>query len=309
MKRGKKLAAAALALALTVSLAGCVRAGDDGITAEEAAALVRGNLDLLYRGTYETEYLEEVNCTEEDAKASYDNNMEVEANYLLYYYRAATYGHSTGNSYTFMTDEQRETAISLCRDIYGKIRYTVGDAKALEDGSFEVAVTYAPLDLHEQVNQGWVEFEKNFVSQYDDVEKGWMDDAEYDKWLEETVFPAYNQAVLDLVRGKLETAGYGPEATATLKVAKDSDGYYVIDYASFDAFDRLLVPVSKEEEPTPSAAPSGEPSTEPSGEPTTEPSGEPTTEPSGEPTTEPSGEPTTEPSGEPTTEPSAEPTE
>lgn len=285
MKRGKKLAAAALALALTVSLAGCVRAEDDSITAEEAAGLVQCNLDLLYRGTYDTEYLEKVNCTEEEAKASYDNNMEVEANYLLYYYRAATYGHSTGNSYTYMTDEQRETAISLCRDIYNKIRYTVGEAKELEDGSFEVTVAYAPLDIHEQVDQDWVEFEKDFVSRYDDVEKGWMDDAEYDKWLEEEIFPAYNQAVLDLVRTKLENVGYGEAATATLKVAKDSDGYYVIDYTSFDAFDCLLVPVSKEEdEPTPSAEPSGEPTTEPSGEPTTEPSGEPTTEPSAEPT-------------------------
>lgn len=263
MRRGEKLAAAALALALAVSLTGCVRGGDDGITAEEAAALVRGNLDLLYRGTYETEYLEEVNCTEEDAKASYENNMEVEANYLLYYYRSATYGHSSGNSYTYVTDEQGEEAIALCRDIYGKVKYTVGAAVAQGDGSFAVTVTYSPLDLHQQVDRGWVEFETSFVSQYDEVEKSRMDDDEYDDWLEETVFPAYNQAVLDLVRSKLETAGYGEEATATLTVAKDADGYYVIDFDSFDAFDQKLVPMNVETEAEPTATPTAEPSAEP----------------------------------------------
>lgn len=294
MRRLKKVAAA-LILTVVLALTGCVRDSGNELTAEKAETLVRNNLELIYRGTCSEEFLEEVGYNEETAQASYENNMEVEANYILYYYRTVTYGHSSGNSYTLLSSEHRQAAIDLCKEIYAKVRYTVGSATEQEDGSFAVLVQYSPLDLHELVDKEWAEFETAFVKRYDDVNTGEMDDSEYNKWLEEEVFPAYNQAVLDLLRSKLADAGYGEQATATLKVTKDDDGSYAIDFTSFDAFDRLLVPVATVKEPEPTPTATEEPSAAPTGDPAEEPSAAPTGEPEDEPSATPAGEPTAEP--------------
>lgn len=291
MHRLKKLAVAALSLAAVLALTGCVRAGEAELTAEKAEALVRNNLELLYRGTYSEEFLEEVGYSGDDAQASYENNMEVEANYILYYYRTATYGHSNGNSYTYLTSEQQQEAVELCKEIYGKVRYTVGSAVRQEDGSFAVSVQYSPLDIHELVDLEWVEFESAFVGRYDDVETGEMNDDEYDDWLEEEVFPAYNQAVLELLRSKLADAGYGEPAAAVIKVTMDENGYYSMDFTSFDAFDRVLVPVAAEKEEEPSATPTNTPEEEPSATPTNIPEEEPSATPTGEPAAEPTQTP------------------
>ena len=53
MKAGRKLAAAGLALALTLALAAC----GGGYTAADATALVKANLDILYLGQYDADYL------------------------------------------------------------------------------------------------------------------------------------------------------------------------------------------------------------------------------------------------------------
>lgn len=294
MRRLKKVAAA-LILTVVLALTGCVRDSGNELTAEKAETLVRNNLELIYRGTCSEEFLEEVGYNEETAQASYENNMEVEANYILYYYRTVTYGHSSGNSYTLLSSEHRQAAIDLCKEIYAKVRYTVGSATEQEDGSFAVSVRYSPLDLHELVDKEWTEFETAFVKRYDDVNTGEMDDSEYNKWLEEEVFPAYNQAVLDLLRSKLADAGYGEQATATLKVTKDDDGSYAIDFTSFDAFDRLLVPVATVKVAVPTPTATEEPSAAPTGDPTEGPSAAPTGEPEDEPSATPTGEPTAEP--------------
>lgn len=301
MRRLKK-AAAVLVLAAVLALTGCVRDSGNELTAERAETLVRNNLELIYRGTCSEEFLEEVGYNEETAKASYENNMEVEANYILYYYRAVTYGHSSGNSYTLLSSEHRQAAIDLCKEIYAKVRYTVGRAEEQEDGSFAVSVQYSPLDLHELVDKEWVEFETGFVKRYDDVKKSEMSDSEYNEWLEKEVFPAYNQAVLDLLRSKLADAGYGEQATAAIKVTKGDDDSYAIDFTSFDAFDRLLVPVATVKEPETTPTATGEPSAAPTGGPTEAPSAEP----SGEPTAQPTAEPTATPTPAPTSIPAPE---
>ena len=82
MKLGRKLAAAGLALALTLALAAC----GGGYTAADATALVKANLDILYLGQYDADYLSTTETSENDAEELYQNNLEGETGRMIGYY-------------------------------------------------------------------------------------------------------------------------------------------------------------------------------------------------------------------------------
>ena len=82
----KRIAAAGLALALSLALAAC-GGGESGgkVNEEKATSLVQGNLDEIYLGKFDPDYLELVSITENEAEETYLGGLEVEAETFMYY--------------------------------------------------------------------------------------------------------------------------------------------------------------------------------------------------------------------------------
>ena len=64
MKRMKRSIALCLVLVMALTLTAC----GGGVTAKDATALVQGNLDEIYLGKFDPEYLKLVDITEADAR-------------------------------------------------------------------------------------------------------------------------------------------------------------------------------------------------------------------------------------------------
>lgn len=231
----KKMAAACLALAMVWVLAGC---NESGISTVDATALVKGNLDEIYLGVFDPDYLKSVDITENQAEETYLNGLETEAKYCFYYYSYTANGDS---SYNYVTDEQLQDMIDAYKEIYSYSRYTVQPAVKQSDGTFAVKVVFEPLDIHVQVDDEWEQFGEDFFAQYDEVDLEGMSDTEFQTWMEEEFFPTYNQAIIDLVKSKIPTIGYEDETSVVIQVVQDEDGYFTMDDNGFDTFDRQLV--------------------------------------------------------------------
>ena len=224
MKFKKACVCAALAAVTALSLTAC-----SGYSAEDATVLVKGNLDIIYLGEYTDAYLKSVNATEAEAQEIYQNNLEGESDYFLYYYDMEE-----------VSDELYQEVVDLQKEIYSHAQYEVLPATKQSDGTFAVKVTFQPIDIHVQVDEEWDDFINAFNASYADVDPDAMSDEEW-----EAFWPAYNddynRQVIELVRSKLPTLGYGDEESVVIQVAQDEDGYYTPDDNGLGSFDTLLI--------------------------------------------------------------------
>ena len=224
MKFKKACVCAALAAVTALSLTAC-----SGYSAEDATVLVKGNLDIIYLGEYTDAYLKSVNATEAEAQEIYQNNLEGESDYFLYYYDMEE-----------VSDELYQEVVELQKEIYSHAQYEVLPATKQSDGTFAVKVTFQPIDIHVQVDEEWDDFINAFNASYADVDPDAMSDEEW-----EAFWPAYNddynRQVIELVRSKLPTLGYGEEESVVIQVAQDEDGYYTPDDNGLSSFDTLLI--------------------------------------------------------------------
>ena len=225
MRKMKRFTAAAAA-ALVLGLAGC---SGGGYTADDATSQVRGNLDEIYLGKFDPDYMERVGITEEEAEKTYLDGMDVEADYFIRYYGLET-----------VSDEQRQEIIDLHKEIYSNADYEVQPAVKQSDGTFAVKVIFRPLDIHVQVDEEWDDFLNNFWAQYDSVDVDSMTDEDYAAF-EQQLYNDYTEQVIDLVSSKLPTIGHGDETSTVIQIVQDEDGYYVMDQNGFGQFDGLLI--------------------------------------------------------------------
>ena len=202
MRRGKTLIALLLAAAMAFAPTG---SGKRGETAKDATILVQGNLDEIYLGVFDPDFLKSVNITESEAEETYRGGLETETEYFIYYYGLEE-----------VSDELYQEIVDLHADIYSYSSYTVQPATEQSDGSYAVKVTFRPLDIHVQVDEEWADFMTAFNDDYADVD-------------------------VDLVKSKLPTMGYGEEDSLVIQVILDDDGYYTMDETSFQMFDAMLL--------------------------------------------------------------------
>ena len=86
MKSIRTIALAGLLLVVTAALAAC------GVSRQDATTYVQGELDAVYRGVYNEDYLNLVeDMTQADAEEKYKSNVSAEAEYLLYYFLGVEY--------------------------------------------------------------------------------------------------------------------------------------------------------------------------------------------------------------------------
>jgi hypothetical protein len=199
----------------------------DGMDAESAAVLVQGNIDEIYVGECSAEYLELLECSEEEVQEVYNSAIESGVESFNYYF-----------SIDELSDETTEKVAELYRNIYSKVRYSVGGATKTDETTFSVEVTIEPLDLFERVQSDFEQFvgESDFYEKYVNTDVDNMTDAERSQYDED-----WAQAMLELCNEELENAGYKDAENLTMKVVENEDGVWYVSEDDFYNFtDRII---------------------------------------------------------------------
>lgn len=165
----KKLAAAALAGVMVLSMAACKGAEDF-----DATGYVQGVLDAQYHGEYAA-HAEDVGESEEDIK------NEIEASNLEVAQQALAQSGFTA------TDEELQEYIDLIEEGYKKIEYEVKEAVKDDNDNFTVEVEVTPVGLLDNL-------EEIFTAKLQEAVNNGVDESGYMAVFNESVKESIDQA-------------------------------------------------------------------------------------------------------------------
>lgn len=212
MKQMKNFLALALAALMILSLTACSGLTDKA-TELQMTALVQGNIDELYLGKFDADYLKSVNSTEEEAKTFYEEGLAAEAEYFAYYF-----------GIEFLTDDLKTRLMDLYREIYSHSSYTVGAASTLDETTVVVKVDVQPIDIFVQVLDSIEDHVADFHAKYTQDVVDAMDDAAYQAYDAE-----WADLVIDLVEQKLQTIGHEETTSLAVQVVLQDETWRISD--------------------------------------------------------------------------------
>lgn len=190
----------------------------------DAAAMLKGNLDVLYLGQYTPEYLQAVDLSADEAEAAYENGLLTEAKSFAYNYDI---------DWELLSEETRTRLVDLQREVYRHSKYTVGEAVA--DGEdYLVELTVQPIDT----------FERFLAEDAEDLlanRQLRLDAGEFAGMNEQQLEEDWAQNILNLIEQRLDSVGYLPAETITVRIAPDVDGYLTITDSDFARIDGLII--------------------------------------------------------------------
>lgn len=228
----RKAAVLVLMLCMLFSLTACKSSG-----VEEATTLVQGNIDVIYLGKYDPEYLKLVNSTEETAEQDYLAGLEVEAEYFSYYWGIVD--SDLGETYEDLDESFRAELVELYREIYSHSKYEVQEAVKQSDTSYAVKVLIDPIDIMDQAVTLYEndEYEplNEFRAKYADTDFSLMSDEEYMDYTHE-----YGEIIVQLVRDQLPNLGYMEQKSQTIQV-ESVNGVQSINDDDWGIFDSYVI--------------------------------------------------------------------
>jgi len=235
MKRmGKTLGVTALALCLLLSLSACI----GGVSAEDVTALVQGNIDEIYLGKYDEDYLKMVDSTAAEAEQAYLDGLEIEAEFFVNYWGIVDAGY--GESYADLDAGFRQEVVELYKEIYSHTKYEVQPAVKLDDGSYTVKVLVDPIDIMEQAEALYMNDEyaplNAFWEKYAYTDFSAMSDAEYMDYTHE-----YGEIIVQMLRDLLPQLGYTEQKTQAIQVEVGEDGRLQINEDDWGIFDSYVI--------------------------------------------------------------------
>lgn len=196
-----------------------------GLTADDFKVLLQGNLDEVYLGKFDPDYLSLVDCTEEECQENYEAGMEYEANFFCYYFYVE-----------YPTEEYLAELTELYKEIYSHAKYTVGDVSKLDDETYVAKLTIAPIDIIEltvtAIEDGALD---DFYNRYTEEQVEAMTDAEYEAYDQE-----WAQAVLAVVRGQMENIGYCQEQSLAVQFVVEDEAW-IISSSDMQSIDELII--------------------------------------------------------------------
>lgn len=214
--------------AVLTNLAGVKVNADSDI---DAVAYMQGQLDEMYLGKFDPNYLKMVDITLAEAQETYDNNVTIESEYFMSLYQI-----------DYPTDAFKVRLKDLYKQIYAKSSYTVVSSAQQPDGSYSVKVTVRPLDIIQLFDKAAPDVIDAFNAKYDKVDTEAMTDAEFDTWYETIYDPDYATILADLLESLIPKMGYLEEKSIVVQIAKDpTDGYYAITDDSMSNLDALMI--------------------------------------------------------------------
>ncbi len=184
-----------------------------GMKPDDAKAYVQATLDAGYKAEF-GEYAKITDSTEKEAQTLFDNNID-------------TVTRSLGFSALGITQETTEKYRELLKEIFAKVKYTVGEAKE-KDGGFEVEVKAEPMEIFSGIQDELV------AKLQKEVKKS-------DKQISENdVNQLAIDMLYDLLSEKLAEVTYGEAQTITVHVTKDSNNVWNITESDLKAVDAAL---------------------------------------------------------------------
>ena len=158
------------------------------------------------------EYAKITDSSEEEAKKLFDNNIDTVTN-------------SLGFSALGATEETTEKYRELLKEIFSKVKYTVGEAKET-DGSFEVEVKAEPMEIFSGIQDELIE------KLQDKVAESGVEEDEVNQLAIDMLY--------DLLSEKLAEVSYGEAQSVTVHVTKDSNNVWNITESDLQAVDAAL---------------------------------------------------------------------
>lgn len=219
-----------LILCMSLGLSACGNYSED-----EIMTLVRGNINEIYLGQFDADYLEMVDSTPAAAKQSYLEGLEIEAEYFANYWGIVDANY--GESYDDLSDRLQQDIIELYREIYSNTKYEIKSVVRQNDGSYAVKVVVDPIDIMEKASEIYEndEYEplNTFWDKYAEVDIDAMTDEEYMDYTHE-----YGEIIVNLVKDQLPDLGYTEQKSQSIQV-EEEDGLWTInddDWAVFDGY-------------------------------------------------------------------------
>lgn len=203
-----------------------------------AVDLVQGNLDSLYLGKFNPDYLVLVESTEEAIEQDYLDGLEIEAEYFTYYWGIVD--TSLGQTYADLDEDLKNDIIELYKEIYSKSKYDISSAVRQSDGSYAVKILIEPIDIMQQASDIYAndEYEplNEFWSKYDDAAIEAMTAEDSTAYTHE-----YGEIIVQLVRDQLPNLGYLEQKSQSIQVEEDTDGYLAINSDDLGIFDEYVI--------------------------------------------------------------------
>lgn len=233
----KRILACILLLAMAVPLAGC-HVLTDMVGTSRITTLVQGNIDAIYKGIFDPEYLDIVDDTEAQAEMDYLDGLEVEAEYFSFYW--GILDSDLEEKYEDLDEDFRHELVLMYKEIYSHARYTVNDAVAQKDGSYTVQVYIEPMDIMEQAyalyDSGEYAPLNEFWETYAGADLSAMSDEEYWDYTHE-----YGRIVVKMVTDLIPEMGYLEQKSQAIQVQEDTDGYLRINEDDWNIFDTYIL--------------------------------------------------------------------
>lgn len=214
------------ALVVALGLCACSSNTPGNNHSFSAADLLQTNMDILYRGSYTADTLDDCGITTDDADAMYRNSINTEVDFFCKYFDIDR---------TLLSDETQARLYDMYTQIYGKAHYTVGNATETADG-YTVALSVRPLLLIQ-----------DFLTEDADTIMGdWqqkMDAGELDLLTDNEREEAWADGIINAVAARAESnsADYAAPQELTIRITPDADGYLAINDDDMEAIDRLLI--------------------------------------------------------------------
>ena len=193
--------------------------------AEQFAALVRGNLDEIYLGRADSNYLKLTGSTAGDVAANYESSLQQEAAFFCSYF-----------DISHPSESVMEKVTDLYRQIYSHASYTVGKAVMADDNTYTVPVTIQPLNIMDAAVQSHDEALAGFYEKYAGVSPDELSGGELAAYEAD-----WADAVIEMVRAQLSRTTYRDAETMDIRVAQDEDGTWQMSAEDLQALDALIL--------------------------------------------------------------------
>lgn len=233
---GKRIAALVLILCAVLTLSACGIL-ELALNREFVTDLVQGNIDAVYQGKYDPEYLKMVDITEEEAEQEYLAGLEIEAEFFANYWGIVEAAY--GESYNDLNESLKNDIIELYNEIYSHSKYEVQDAVRQSDGSYTVKVLVEPIDIMEQALDLYNGDEyaplNDFWAKYENTDFNAMSDEDYIAYIHE-----YGEIIVQMVRGLLPDLGYKEQKSLVIQV-EEVDGSFGVNQDDFMNFDSYVI--------------------------------------------------------------------
>ena len=225
----------ALMLCMLANICACGSVG--GFGTKDVSTLVQGNIDHIYLGKYDAEYLKMVDITEEEAEADYLDGLQMEAEFFASYW--GIIDTSYGESYDDLDESLQAEIIDLYKEIYSHTQYEIQSVTKLDDGSYSVKVLVDPIDIMEQADEMYAndEYEplNQFWTKYAEADLSAMTDEEYMAFTNE-----YGEIIVQMITDLLPELGYTEQKSQVIQVEVE-DGIQSINEADFGIFDSYVI--------------------------------------------------------------------